>query len=44
MKAALNAATTVNNDGMYGTKEVSIFLCVVNGPRAHKTKRPNKFD
>ena len=44
MKAALNAATTVNSDGMYSTKQVSIFLCVANGPRVHNTERSNIFD
>ena len=32
MKAALNAATVVSDDGIYGTKEVSVFsLCIMNG-------------
>lgn len=31
MKGALNAATVVSDDGLYGTKEVSVPpLCVVN--------------
>lgn len=34
MKAALNAATVVGDDGIYSTKEVSVFsLCVMNSVR-----------
>lgn len=33
MKAALDAATVVNKDGLYGTREVSVpfVCCVMNG-------------